>query len=65
MTQDSILRRDDNSLLFRVVEIGHWTLIVNVSDSSITDQVKWYGNNSAGKPAYVSQQQGHSYVQIK
>jgi hypothetical protein len=65
MTKDSVLRSDDTSLLYQVVEIAHWSTIKNVSNPNDIDHVKWYGSNSAGKPAYVSNSTGRSFVLLK
>ena len=56
MYSNSILRRDSDGTLFRVVYLGHWSEIVSVTDKNDVDYVKWYGDRD-----YVSAYKGETY----
>ena len=59
MLSNSILRRDVDGKLFKVVFLSHWSDITAMDGSGDADSVKCYGPD-----LYVSANKGHGYVDI-
>lgn len=57
-SDDTLVRRTDNKK-FKVIFISHWSDIV-AEDGSERDNVKWYGNDTAGS-LYIGNRTGFLY----
>lgn len=61
MREGAVLVRSEDGVRFRVVTLGHWSVIV--SESGESDSVKWLGVVGE-RSSYVSASQGFTYLLV-